>query len=339
MKHVAKFLIIALAVLAMSVPSTTKVSAATTKASYTTVKTDLSKTFKDNKGHSVKLDYYYNRIKLKGNSAAVKKINKQLKAYSDKFMKDKSSMYNAAKDNFKYYTSSGVINTANSKVVYNQNGIISIKVTTFWCGGTVGSDDAYGYTFRLKDGKLLKLTDVCKGKSADIRNAIWYQAGVEGIPSMSFSFTQNKIDISKIHFYVKSDKEVAICFTWRETGNTSTIESAISRNIKPTSKLDDGLYQAEFAPQSEAKTNSFAVKYGNIYKLAISDNRLVVYGSFSKDGKMYSSAKRTFPIDGVCAGSGVGQTTINLIKKNVCKGAFFGFRIKGGMITYLSFVE
>lgn len=337
MRPVTKSLIIIVAVLVFNAPYIIKVSAATTNASYTIVNTDQSKKFSDSKGHSIKLNYYYKRIKLKGNSAAVKKINKQLKAYSDKFLGYKSLTYKMVKESLADYSGQIFINTATSKVVYNKKGIISIAVTTEYYEGGVCNIDTYGYTFRLKDGELLKITDVCKGTKKNIKNAIWNEVKAAEIPSWNTSFTLSSISLSKVNFYLKSDNKVVVCFNCSDIGSNSSIKCTFDRTIQITTTLDDGNYAAWCGLQSDSKNSFYAKEYGNIYKLKISGNKIIMYGSFSKDGKKYSNAKRIIPLATSYIESSGGAFTVSFIKDNNYMNLGLSFSIKDGIITNLLF--
>lgn len=102
-------------------------------------------------------------------------------------------------------------------------------------------------------------------------------------------------------------------------------------------KLPDGNYESDFVPKSVAKNDPYAKKLGNIYKLTIKGNKLTMYGSFSKNGKIYSSKKRTVTISSSFAKSENGKSMISTIKNKVVKNSFFSFTIKGGKVTMMTF--
>lgn len=347
MKKITKSLLLIMLVCAVMFTDNVPVAAATkapTKASVTTVKKDLSKTYRDKKGHKIKLNYYYKRVSVKGSSAAVKKINKTLKAASDEFMSKKRATNLANIVNFSLplgYSGQTFTDTATSKVTYNKKGILSIAVTVTECNGGTRTVDTYGYTFRLKDGKLLKLTNVCSGGTNAIKTAIWNGAKKAGVKDMSYTFTKSKINPAKTDFYVKSDSSVVICLNSNVIGSNSWLNFTIKRSLKSssvkTSTLADGIYEAEFVPKAAATNSSYAKNHGNVYKASISGNYLTIYGNFSKNGKKYSSAKRVFEMDPIYMESAMGKAIINNIKSHITKNAYCSFTIENNMITYFTF--
>ncbi len=99
--------------------------------------------------------YLYQLPQLKGNSAAIKKINKSLRADYKKTLSGKESLfeyfegdkYNSFRQDYgeKYYDSE------TGKVMFNQNGYISFRYSCKWYAGGVGNVWEYGLTYRLKD--------------------------------------------------------------------------------------------------------------------------------------------------------------------------------------------
>lgn len=86
----------------------------------------------------IKVESYYKKVVLKGNSKAVKKINKAIQKDCKTFLKGSDSLVSYAKmdKKTKKYADT-YVNTAVSKVSYNNKGIISIVVSTEWYAGAV----------------------------------------------------------------------------------------------------------------------------------------------------------------------------------------------------------
>jgi len=158
--------------------------------------------------------YLYQLPQLKGNSAAIKKINKSLRADYKKTLSGKESLfeyfegdkYNSFRQDYgeKYY------DTVTCKVMFNQNGYISFRYSCKWYAGGVGNVWEYGLTYRLKDGKKMGIQDVLAGSrdSAKQRIASTYankisSRGYEPIMKMKYS---------EFCFYIKSGKKVVVCF-------------------------------------------------------------------------------------------------------------------------------
>ena len=138
------------------------------------------KQYKINKKYKngVTANYYFNLPHLKGKSAAIKKINKDL---LDLY---KSTSYKTSKGIF-YRRTSNVKNTTfydltKFSVSYNKNGIISFKVHRNWWNGAVSILDHKkvpfqaigGLTYSLKSGKRLSITDIAKGNKSSVRKKL-----------------------------------------------------------------------------------------------------------------------------------------------------------------------
>ncbi len=174
----------------------------TDSVAYTTQTIDKTKTFKGPKA-TVTDTQKYTRIVLEGDTDAIEKINSKLTKLCNKQVKKMSHKYakSAAKEetfDIEY------VNTYDSKVTYNANGVISIAIAYNWFqGGTY--DYGYScYTFDLSTGKLLKLTDVCNGTNAELTKKLqnrlvkkygkdaFFEDGLEGISAEKCDFYINK---------------------------------------------------------------------------------------------------------------------------------------------------
>lgn len=162
---------------------------------------------------------FYSRIKISGNTEAIRSINAYLKARSDAFMKKKSAVKTYAKDMVKTTESNAVFyDTVSSYVTYNKNGIISIKIKAYWFAGGVSNTTVWGYTFDVKTGKRLYLKDVCEGSAAHIKNAIIDQVKAND-PNHQYNIgvVQN-YKIKNFRFFIKPGKKAYVCFKPYELG-------------------------------------------------------------------------------------------------------------------------
>lgn len=183
--------------------------AAASKASYTiTNKQEIRKY------RNMSAKYLYQLPQLKGNSTAIKMINKSLSADYKKTISGRNNLfdyfeedkYSSFRQNYgeKYY------DTVTCKVVFNQNGYISFRYCGRWYAGGVSNIWEYGLTYRLKDGKKLGIQDVLAGSrsTAKQRIASTYASkisskGYEPIMRMKYS---------EFNFYIKPGKKVVVCF-------------------------------------------------------------------------------------------------------------------------------
>ena len=103
----------------------------------------------------------------------MKKINKAIQKDCKTFLKGSDSLVSYAKmdKKTKKYADT-YVNTAVSKVSYNNKGIISIVVSTEWYAGGVGNEDTYGMTFDLKTGKKITLDKVCADKTSKVASTL-----------------------------------------------------------------------------------------------------------------------------------------------------------------------
>lgn len=111
----------------------------------------------------------YKGIKIKGSSAAVKKMNKVLEKEKNQFFKTaadaKESAQNAY-ENQTYYNSFYMTTLSiSSKVTFNKKGIVSIKemYNSYYSGAAHGYYYTYGHTFKVSSGKELKFNQVVSG--------------------------------------------------------------------------------------------------------------------------------------------------------------------------------
>ena len=182
---------------------------AASKVSYTVTNKEETRTY-----GNMSAQYLYQLPQLKGNSEAIKKINKSLRADYKKTLTDKANLfeyfegdkYSDSRQNYgdKYYS------RVKCRIAFNRNGYVSFKYSAEWYAGGVSNVWDYGLTYRLKDGKKMGIQDVLAGSrsSAKQRIASAYASkvsyrGYEAIMKMKYS---------EFDFYIKPNQKVVVCF-------------------------------------------------------------------------------------------------------------------------------
>lgn len=188
---------------------------AASKAKYSYQKVDVSQTYDSGR---VKATVYYKKPVLKGKSSAINKINKSITKDCNNFIYSESAKslceyakYEAEEGNLKnekieYYF------YANTKVTYNNKGIISIKVKTYWYAGGVSNTDVYGLNYSLKTGKKLKLTNVCSGSKTSVKKAVLQKVKKDKDAAQIDWTKLNSYDVNKMRFFIKPGKKAIVCF-------------------------------------------------------------------------------------------------------------------------------
>lgn len=188
------------------------VTQAASSARYTTNKVNKSKTYGSGR---IKATVYYQKVKLKGNSNAIKQINKAIQKDCNDFLKSENvkSLYSYAKQRSQSSGSEEYFNYAKQKVSYNRNGVISIKVSTYWYAGGVYNTDVYGLNYSLKTGKRLTLNNVCKGSSNKIKESVIKAIKKEaGSNSSNYQWNAiNSYSTNEFRFYLTKGK-AKVCF-------------------------------------------------------------------------------------------------------------------------------
>ena len=190
-KHLFLFCLLAMTVALSNPVGHTTVSAAS-KASYKIINKKTTK-----RNNKLKAKYLYQLPQLKGKSAAVKKINRSLKADYKATLSSKASLFDALKNSPYSYYSGEYFYTTKCKVTYNKKGYVCFKFTCDWMAGGVHNGWEYGLTYRLKDGNTIKQ------KIAS--------AYSQKVSSAGYSPIMQK-DCSEFQFYIKSANKVVVCF-------------------------------------------------------------------------------------------------------------------------------
>lgn len=156
---------------------------AASKASYTIKKIQEKKTYKNSSAI-----YSYELPQLKGNSAAIKKINKSLKAYYTSDLKLKKELFKQFED----YKKTGFLDKndqnlfVNTKCTetYNKDGYVRFVYNFSWHG--CGSEECNGTAviYRLKDGKKVTKVPISKtdAKALNLIKGTWYTAESKDYP-------------------------------------------------------------------------------------------------------------------------------------------------------------
>lgn len=195
------------------------------KAEYTMKKDKIE--YKDKKG-IVRGIVYFQYPQFKGTTAAIKKINKQLKNESSKFLKSKNAKIieqiiqlaiqnnifsNKEEDVWFWKTS--------CKVSYNKNNIMSIHMKEGWYAGGVYNESHYGFNYNVKTGKKLTIKDVISGNAKEkILKAAKKYCGSDTV-------AYNIIKDTKSYKFYFSKGKVYLCYGSYELkhGNTCDIIS------------------------------------------------------------------------------------------------------------------
>ena len=189
---------------------TADTDAPVTSAEYTTKTIDKSVTYQG-KNATLTDTERYTRIVLQGDSDAVKKINRALrKACKEEVSQMPNSYDEDYLKNITYDTT--YTNVHKSKVTYNDNGVISIRVSYEWYQGGVADYGCKCYTFDLNTGKQLHLTDVCSGTNKSltkkIKNRLLKAYGADTFMEDQFE----KINAKKCDFYLNKKGKAVVAF-------------------------------------------------------------------------------------------------------------------------------
>ena len=181
--------------------------------SYLTI--DYSESCKTGK---IKGKYTYTMPALQGTSKVVKKINKALKAGYTESQKDKEKLWNYVKDNSKDDAMNRDVVyelTSTCKVRYNQKGYIS-------------------FSYDLKTGKKLSVSDVVSGSNTKIRKKILakYEKKNGELGTLGQDEILKDTKMKDFQFYLNKDGNVVVCFGPYQPGggngeSTITLKSSL----------------------------------------------------------------------------------------------------------------
>ncbi|OAB26999.1 hypothetical protein PMSD_23750 [Paenibacillus macquariensis subsp. defensor] len=111
----------------------------------------------------------YPTISGLGNKEAEKNINAVLEKYKTQFIEDSKEQEKKRDSSVDYMYQA----FQNFVVTYNENGVLSLVIDQYsYTGGAHDSTIRTGFTFSLKDGKVLSLEDVLKEKSPNYKDGL-----------------------------------------------------------------------------------------------------------------------------------------------------------------------
>ncbi|MCR5738014.1 MAG: DUF4163 domain-containing protein [Eubacterium sp.] len=167
---------------------------------------------------TIKAEVGYQLVQLKGDSPAIKKINKALKKDYKKFMKGSNAKEvksyaeetsKVSKEEDTYYWNE------TSSVKYNKNGVISIVISTQWYAGGVSNVDLYGLNFDVETGKKLYVNQVCGKSTKYIKNKLYKALKKSFEADADYEKVVDTVKnkrTKKIRFYIKKNGKVMVSF-------------------------------------------------------------------------------------------------------------------------------
>ena len=149
------------------------------EAAYRYITWDRSYTTVD---QSSGMNYYFKYVELVGNSPAYDKINGALYADAERHM----TFYETVGGEIRDIAGNPIVGnyTAESTIVYNQNGLLCIKVYTVdGMGGNTDHHDSYSLFFNLNTGEYATLPEIT-GMEPSVLLPKLQQAAWEGLQEM-----------------------------------------------------------------------------------------------------------------------------------------------------------
>ena len=163
---------------------------------------------------NIKATMTYQLISVSGVNGA-KAINKTLNDDMNGFQRSQSATNfytwvaedDAKKKKDNYYF------TATSKVKYNMNNILSVRITLKWYAGGAINSDEYGYNFNCQTGQQIGIKNAVSGSTKTIKKKMYASIKKQSW-SKSYKKKAKKIvkktKLKDFEFYMKNDK-VIIC--------------------------------------------------------------------------------------------------------------------------------
>lgn len=169
----------------------------------------------------IRVESYYEKILLKGNTKAIKNINQTLRKIYNQW--DKSMKLNVAgivdyakMDAYRDYPDT-YFDRVYADVSYNGNSAICIKFSSETCLGGVNNTDVWGMTFSLKTGKQLRLDQVCVSKpskaAAALKKKILNEDKWADVSKVTVKNMKN------MSFYLEPGQKAVVCFGPYELGS------------------------------------------------------------------------------------------------------------------------
>lgn len=127
--------------------------------------------------HGIKAIFAYKLPQLKGNSAAIKKINKSLRKNYTAELKHKKELFEFAKWDSKHVGGHTTYDDiVKPRATYNKNGVISFRYDQDLNIGASGTYLIGSWTYSLKTGKKLTVFDVAKGNKSSVSAQLYHGA-------------------------------------------------------------------------------------------------------------------------------------------------------------------
>ncbi|MFR0541655.1 hypothetical protein, partial [Lactobacillus delbrueckii] len=166
------------------------------------------KQYKETKkfAHDLTASFSYQLPQLKGNSAAIKKINRVLQKDYKNELNSKENMYTQADSDAESEENLDIPkrhNNVKTNVTYNKNNIVSIRRYQKVNTNGLENIDIGGWTFSLKTGKSLRLYDVTKESRSTVNKKLkdkYFEMGADksyikmhGLANLPFFIKKGKV--------------------------------------------------------------------------------------------------------------------------------------------------
>lgn len=127
--------------------------------------------------HGIKAIFAYKLPQLKGNSAAIKKINESLQKNYTAELKHKKDLFEFSKWDSKHVGSHTTYDDiVKPRATYNKNGVISFRYDQDLNIGGSGTYLIGSWTYSLKTGKKLTVFDVAEGDKSSVGAQLYHGA-------------------------------------------------------------------------------------------------------------------------------------------------------------------
>lgn len=203
-----------------------------TKAAYTI------RTYSKNYGVGKRVTgkYKYQLPVLKGNTAAVRKINASLKKGYKDSAENKKRMIEYIKSANKYNSPYGdrYFWTTTCKASYNRKGYVSFRFCHDWYAGGVHNGWTDGMTFNLKTGKKLNVSNVMPGNAYEVKWRI-IDKFFEKYPGQNTDSARRGLyskKISDFEFYLKNGNVVVSFGAYGPGGGNGEIKITFKGNYQ-----------------------------------------------------------------------------------------------------------
>lgn len=184
---------------------------------------DESKTY-EGKGCTISTEHYAKYVVLKGDTDAVKKINKALKKAAKAAMENNSINENAqyAAENADYEGEETFSDYTTSDISFMNKKVVSVAFLSYWYSGGVSNINEYGMTFDRTTGKQIKsIAKVTKETSIKkIKKTL-----KKKINKSDYAFNDKDVEkefddmkASDFNYYIMKNGKVCVCFGPYELG-------------------------------------------------------------------------------------------------------------------------